>query len=93
MIYILTKMIFGQKGLVYHKTVPESCTICIVKLMPYNFLNLYCKQFKDWTLSEILIFRRDLDDSFTSSRINVRILGIYLKYIECAISTEVMSGF
>ena len=43
-------MIFGQKGLVYHKTVPESYTICIVKLMPYNFLNLYCKQFKNWTL-------------------------------------------
>ena len=39
------------------------------------------------------IFRRDLDGSFTSSRINARILGIYFKYIEYAVSMKLCAVF
>lgn len=41
------------------------------------------KQFKNRAFSDVSIFKRDSNDSFTSSRL--RIFGIFLKYNEYVI--------
>ena len=38
------------------------------------------KQFKNGAFSDVLIFKRDSNDSFTSS--TLRIFGMFLKYVE-----------
>ena len=85
MIYILIKIFLGSHYIINNSSW-KLHAIYTVKLIPQKFfLSLTAKQFKNWEHSDVTIFRRDSDDSFTSSRINTRIFGICVKYIDYAI--------